>query len=238
MTDASSLGGGYAESRPRPLPTVEAVLRAATPGSAAARLAVIAGAPGSGKSRLAEALQRVLPGSFVVDKDWCSGPFILEIARQTATPPEEAYGTDLYWERLRPLEYGTAVASACANLVGARTVFLVGGWGPELGVEHLWTSLRGHNRPFETGGNSPRSPRNRGVEGPHGGARVAHRQPLVRIVLPGRRRPPRVGGGRSPFWRRLLQRGGREGPFGACRAGRKVERFPPCTALSDTACCS
>lgn len=142
MTDASSLGGGYAESRPRPLPTVEAVLRAATPGSAAARLAVIAGAPGSGKSRLAEALQRVLPGSFVVDKDWCSGPFILEIARQTATPPEEAYGTDLYWERLRPLEYGTAVASACANLVGARTVFLVGGWGPELGVEHLWTSLR------------------------------------------------------------------------------------------------
>ena len=142
MRDASRLGGGYAESRPRPLPTVEAVLAAAAPGSAAARLAVIAGPPGSGKSSLAGALQRLLPGSFVVDKDWCSGPFILEIARQTATPTEEAYGTDLYWERVRPLEYGTAVVSACANLVGARTVFLVGGWGPELGVEYLWTSLR------------------------------------------------------------------------------------------------
>ena len=142
MRDASLLGGGYAGSRPRPLPTVEAVLRAAVPGSAAARLAVIAGPPGSGKSSLAGALQRLLPGSFVVDKDWCSGPFILEIARQTATPTEEAYGTDLYWERLRPIEYGTAAAFACANLVGARTVLLVGGWGPELGVEHLWTSLR------------------------------------------------------------------------------------------------
>ena len=142
MRDASRLGGGYAESRPRPLPTVEAVLRAAVPGSAAARLAVIAGPPGSGKSSLAGALQRLLPGSFVVDKDWCSGPFILEIARQSATPAGEAYGTDQYWERLRPIEYGTAVASACANLVGARTVFLVGGWGPELGVEHLWITLR------------------------------------------------------------------------------------------------
>ena len=142
MRDPSRLGGGYAESRPRPLPTVEAVLRAAAPGSAAARLAVIAGPPGSGKSRLAGALQRLLPGSFVVDKDWCPGPFILEIARQSATPAGEAYGTDQYWERLRPIEYGTAVASACANLVGARTVFLVGGWGPELGVEHLWITLR------------------------------------------------------------------------------------------------
>ena len=142
MRDVSRLGGGYADSRPRPRPTVDAVLKAAVPGSAAGRLAVIAGPPGSGKSRLAEALQRLLPGSFTVDKDWCSGSFILEIARQTATPPEAAYGTDLYWERLRPIEYGTAVAFACANLVGARTVFLVGGWGPELGVKHLWTSLR------------------------------------------------------------------------------------------------
>ncbi len=142
MRDASRLGGGYAESAPRPLPTVEAVIRAAVPGSAAARLAVIAGPPGSGKSSLAGALQRLLPGSFTVDKDWCSGPFILEIARQTATPVEEAYGTEVYWERLRPIEYGTAAAVACANLMGARTVFLVGGWGPELGVENLWTSLR------------------------------------------------------------------------------------------------
>ena len=142
MRGVSLLGGGYAESAPRPLPTVEAVIRAAAPGSAAARLAVIAGPPGSGKSSLAGALQRLLPGSFTVDKDWCSGPFILEVARQTATPVEEAYGTDQYWERLRPIEYGTAAAAACANLVGACTVFLVGGWGPELGVEHLWTSLR------------------------------------------------------------------------------------------------
>ena len=149
MRDPSPLGGGYAESRPRPLPTVEAVLRAAAPGSAAARLAVIAGPPGSGKSSLAGALQRLLPGSFVMDKDWCSGPFILEIARQSATPAGEAYGTDQYWERLRPIEYGTAVASACANLVGARTVFLVGGWGPELGVEHLWISLRDRIAPSE-----------------------------------------------------------------------------------------
>ncbi|MCY3760759.1 MAG: hypothetical protein OXH50_05870 [Gemmatimonadetes bacterium] len=147
MSDVSRLGGGYAESRPRPRPTAEAVLGSAAPGSAAARLAVIAGPPGSGKSSLAGALQRLLPGSFVVDKDWCSGPFILEIAGQTATRPEEAYGTDLYWERLRPIEYGTAVASSCANLVGARTVFLVGGWGPELGVEHLWTSLRSRIAP-------------------------------------------------------------------------------------------
>ena len=33
------------------------------------------------------------------------------------------------------------MALACANLIGNRVAFLVGGWGPELAVERLWPAL-------------------------------------------------------------------------------------------------
>ena len=137
MSDASHLGGGYGESRPRPEATVAAVLAGAVSGSRDARLVVVAGPPGVGKSTLARRLQELVPESFTVDKDWSASGFVLEAARDRGGE-ENAYGTDYYWLRLRPLEYAGAAAVANANLVGRRTVFLVGGWGPELTVEKLW----------------------------------------------------------------------------------------------------
>jgi hypothetical protein len=137
----SGLGGGYAESEPDAGPTVAAVLEAATPGQAGSRLVVVAGPPGVGKSSLVVRLMQLIPASVCVDKDAAAGAFILEAATQEGLDPSEAYGSARYWQRLRPLEYGGAVATACANLVGRRVVFLVGGWGPELADDGLWPAL-------------------------------------------------------------------------------------------------
>ena len=137
----SRLGGGYAESTPDAGPTARAVLEAAAPGAPGSRLVVVAGPPGVGKTALATRLLEAVPGSLCVDKDDAAGPFVLEAARQEGVPEAEAYGTEYYWQRLRPLEYSGAVATACANLVGRRVVFLAGGWGPELAFPSLWPAL-------------------------------------------------------------------------------------------------
>ena len=142
MNETRQLGGGYSESNPIPFPTVNAVLSAVKPGSASSTLVVISGPPGVGKSTLAHHMLDLVPGSLVVDKDCFAAPFILELAQQTGTSAENAYGTDLYWKRLRPIEYSGAVAIASANLVNSRTVFLVGGWGPELGIQDFWISWK------------------------------------------------------------------------------------------------
>ncbi len=140
MTGSAHLGGGYADSEPDAGPTVKAVLAAATAGASAARLVIVAGPPGSGKSTLASRLLECLPGAVCIDKDWTAGGFIVEAAR-LAGAPESAYGTPYYWAQMRPLEYAGAITSACALLVGRRTVFVVGGWGPELGVFDFWPRL-------------------------------------------------------------------------------------------------
>ena len=142
MTDVTQLGGGYAESRPDPEPTVKAVLNAARAGSAHAHLAILCGPPGVGKSAAAAQLAEFVPHSFCVDKDTTAAGFILQAARDRGEPTSAAYGTDHYWAALRPLEYAGPTALACANLVGTRRVFLIGGWGPELSVAHLWTDLQ------------------------------------------------------------------------------------------------
>ena len=141
MTDPSRLGGGYAESQPDPHPTAAAVLEAARPGAGTAHLVVLAGPPGVGKSAVAGLVISSLPHSFAVDKDQTAAGFILQSASDRALPETAAYGSTHYWHRLRPLEYAGATALACANLVGTRTVLLIGGWGPELGVKGLWTDL-------------------------------------------------------------------------------------------------
>ena len=138
---AARLGGGYAESKPDAGPTAAAVLAAASAGGPAARLVVLAGPPGVGKTTLAARLLGLVPGSLCLDKDAVAGGFVLEAARQEGCAVEQAYGTQRYWQRLRPLEYGGAMAAACANLIDRRTVFLVGGWGPELAAVDLWPSL-------------------------------------------------------------------------------------------------
>jgi energy-coupling factor transporter ATP-binding protein EcfA2 len=135
------LGGGYAESTPDAAPTVQAVLDAASSGDREARLVVIAGPPGCGKSTLARYLLARLPGSCCVDKDWVAGGFILQAAKQDDLAPSAAYGSPRYWQHLRPLEYGGAVTSACAQLIDRRTVLLLGGWGPELAAFEMWPLL-------------------------------------------------------------------------------------------------
>jgi hypothetical protein len=120
---------------------VKAVLQAARPGSAGARLVVLCGPPGVGKSAAADRLVRLIPDSLVIEKDLTASGFILQAAAARGAGPASAYGTPEYWSCLRPLEYGGATAQACANLIGRRLVFLVGGWGPELGVAALWAEL-------------------------------------------------------------------------------------------------
>lgn len=141
LSGSGALGGGYAESLPDPGPTVEAVLQAARPGSVGARLVVLCGPPGVGKSAAAARLVRLVPDSLVIEKDLTAAGFILQAAAARGSGTVGAYGTPEYWACLRPLEYGGATAQACANLVGRRLVFLVGGWGPELGVATLWIGL-------------------------------------------------------------------------------------------------
>ena len=141
MTDVSTLGGGYAESDPDPGPTVAAVLAAARSGGPDAHLIVLGGPPATGKSSVAARLVQLIPNALWIDKDASAGGFIVEAARCQGLPASAAYGTDQYWQALRPLEYSGAMALACANLVDNRVVFLVGGWGPELAVQPLWPDL-------------------------------------------------------------------------------------------------
>ena len=140
MTGSAHLGGGYVDSEPDVGPTLKAVLAAAVPGDPEARLVILAGPPGSGKSALASQLLQRLPGAVYIDKDWVAGGFILEAASSDGAA-STAYGSQRYWQRLRPLEYGGAVTSACAHLVGRRTILLVGGWGPELADFNFWPKL-------------------------------------------------------------------------------------------------
>ena len=139
--DVSRLGGGYADTSADPGPTATAVLEAARPGAATSRLVILAGPPGVGKSTLGARLLELLPGSMQLDKDWAAAGFVLNAARQAGVDESRAYGTPLYWSQLRPQEYAGAVRAACANLVGRRTVVLIGGWGPELAVGTMWPEL-------------------------------------------------------------------------------------------------
>lgn len=141
MTDVAKLGGGYADSTPDAKPTAEALLAAARPGASSARLVIIGGPPGVGKTAVARALLSLLPNTFLIDKDQTAGGFILTAAAQRGDPPASAYGTSHYWQQLRPLEYAGPLTTACSNLVGTRQILLVGGFGPELGENDLWPSL-------------------------------------------------------------------------------------------------
>ncbi len=142
MTHSVHLGGGYATAQPDPHPTAKAVLEAAYSGSAHARLIVVAGPPGVGKSAVANQLSRLLPEALYIDKDLTAGGFILEAATQRDGDASNAYATAHYWRQLRPLEYAGPTTLACGNLVGRRHVLLVGGWGPELTLDALWNDLR------------------------------------------------------------------------------------------------
>lgn len=141
MTKVAHLGGGYAESAPDPGPTIAALRQAAWPGSPSSRLVVLGGPPGVGKTTVARALLALCPNTFLLDKDQTAAGFILEAAARRGDAPAMAYGTAHYWQKLRPLEYASALAAACTNLVGTRQVLLVGGFGPELGADALWEGL-------------------------------------------------------------------------------------------------
>lgn len=139
MSTPQELGSGYAGATPEAGPTVDAVLAAAGPGDRQARLIVVGGPPGVGKSTAVARLVGLLPGSMWIDKDLTAAGFVLQSARDRADPAP--YGSAAYWQTLRPLEYAGPTAVACANLVGRRRVFLVGGWGPELAEPRLWDGL-------------------------------------------------------------------------------------------------
>lgn len=141
MTDVAHLGGGYAASAPDPGPTTAALLQAARPGSPSSRLVVLGGPPAVGKTAVAQALLALCPNTFLLDKDQTAADFILEAAALRGDAPEAAYGAPHYWQKLRPLEYASTLAAACTNLVGTRQVLLVGGFGPELGVDSLWEGI-------------------------------------------------------------------------------------------------
>ena len=141
MTNVADLGGGYAESAPDPGLTIAALLQAARPGSPSSRLVVLGGPPGVGKTAVAHALLALCPHTFLLDKDQTAAGFILAAAALRGDAPATAYGTPHYWQKLRPLEYASTLSAACANLVGTRQVLLVGGFGPELGVDALWEGL-------------------------------------------------------------------------------------------------
>ena len=54
MSDSARLGGGYASASPDPRPTAQALLASVSSGDASARLVVLAGPPGVGKTELAK----------------------------------------------------------------------------------------------------------------------------------------------------------------------------------------
>lgn len=141
MSDSARLGGGYASASPDPRPTARALLASVSSGDASARLVVLAGPPGVGKSSVAKALVRLMPETLLIDKDHTAGGFVLEAAHLRGDGPEAAYGAKHYWQKLRPLEYAGPLRLACDNLVGHRQVLLVGGWGPELGMDDLWNEI-------------------------------------------------------------------------------------------------
>ena len=141
MSDSARLGGGYASASPDPRPTAQALLASVSSGDASARLIVLAGPPGVGKSSVAKALVRLMPETLLIDKDHTAGGFVLEAAHLRGDGPEAAYGAKHYWQKLRPLEYAGPLRLACDNLVGHRQVLLVGGWGPELGMDDLWNEI-------------------------------------------------------------------------------------------------
>lgn len=141
MVESSRLGGGYVDSDFAPDATVTAVLEAAQPGTRGSLLVVMAGPPGVGKSAVAGMVMELLPNTIRVEKDTATSGFILQASHAAGGTEESAYGTQAYWSFLRPLEYAGATALACQNLVGRRIVLLVGGWGPELAVDRLWTGL-------------------------------------------------------------------------------------------------
>ena len=149
MSDSSRLGGGYAAASPDPRPTAQALLAATRSGEAAARLIVLAGPPGVGKSSVAKALVSLMPETLLLDKDYTAGGFILEAADLRGDGPEHAYGATHYWQKLRPLEYAGPLRLACENLIGRRRVLLVGGWGPELGMDDLWNGIQQRISPSE-----------------------------------------------------------------------------------------
>ena len=149
MSDSGRLGGGYAAASLDPQPTAQALLAATRSGEAAARLIVLAGPPGVGKSSVAKALISLMPETLLLDKDYTAGGFILEAADQRGDGPEHAYGATHYWQKLRPLEYAGPLRLACENLVGRRRVLLVGGWGPELGMDDLWNGIQQRISPSE-----------------------------------------------------------------------------------------
>ena len=142
MTDVAKLGGGFADAKPDAEPTVKALLSVARPGSPTARLVILGGPPGVGKTAVAQTLLTLLPNTFALDKDQTAGGFILAAAALRHDAPDAAYGADHYWQKLRPLEYAGPLAVACDNLVGTRQILLVGGFGPELGVDALWQGIR------------------------------------------------------------------------------------------------
>ena len=147
MTNVAHLGGGYAESAPDPGPTIAALLQAARPGSPSSRLVVLGGPPGVGKTAVAQALLALCPNTFLLDKDQTAAGFILEAGALRGDAPATAYGTQHYWQKLRPLEYASTLSAACANLVGTRQLLLVGGFGPELGADTLWEDLAANIAP-------------------------------------------------------------------------------------------
>lgn len=149
VNDSADLGGGYASVSPDPQPTAQALLAATRSGEAGARLIVLAGPPGVGKSSVAKALVNLLPETLLLDKDYTAGGFILEAADLRGDGPELAYGSTHYWQKLRPLEYAGPLSLACENLVGRRRVLLVGGWGPELGINNLWNGIQKRISPSE-----------------------------------------------------------------------------------------
>ena len=101
----------------------------------------------SAKTAVAQALLALCPNTFLLDKDQTAAGFILEAAALRGDAPAAAYGTPHYWQKLRPLEYASTLAAACANLVGTRQVLLVGGLWPRTGRGRPLEGSSGKHRP-------------------------------------------------------------------------------------------
>ena len=142
MTDVAHLGGGYAASAPDPGPTVTALLASRPP-----RQPIF---PPRGLGRAARRWQNSRrPSSSRAQPQHLSSstktkrPRVLSSKRPHcgATRPTRLTARRTTGKNLRPLEYASALSAACTNLVGTRQALLVGGFGPELGVDSLWEGL-------------------------------------------------------------------------------------------------